>query len=89
MSHFNYESVHKSKCMFLVGDFHKVRFLNVCDDIPIGYNPHKDQVLITWMILAQKHESFIFVYCEYGVYMLYVNSICVTYLCASRDLIKN
>jgi hypothetical protein len=46
MSHFNYESVHKSKCMFLVGDFHKVRFLNVCDDIRIGYNPHKDQVLI-------------------------------------------
>jgi hypothetical protein len=46
MSHFNYESVHKSKFMFSVSDFHKVSFLNVRDDIPIGYNPHKDQVLI-------------------------------------------
>jgi hypothetical protein len=75
--------------MFSVSDFHKVSFLNVRDDIPIGYNPHKDQVLIAWLILAQKHDNFIFVYCEYGVYVLYVNSICVTYLCASRDLIKN
>jgi hypothetical protein len=31
--------------MFLVSDFHEARFLNVYDDIPIGYNPHKDQVL--------------------------------------------
>jgi hypothetical protein len=57
--------------------------------IPIGYNPHQNQVVIAWVILAQKHESFTFVYREYGVYVLYVNSICVTYLCASRDLIKN
>jgi hypothetical protein len=74
--------------MFLVSDFHEARFLNVYDYIPIGYNPHKDQVLSAWVILAQKHESFIFLYCGYGVDVLYVNSICVPYLCASRDLIK-
>jgi hypothetical protein len=31
----------------------------MCDELSVGCSPHKNQILGTWMILAQNYVSFI------------------------------
>jgi hypothetical protein len=50
----------KQTYVFLMNDPHKTKFLNACDELPIGCSQHRDQVLNTLVILAQKYVSFIF-----------------------------
>jgi hypothetical protein len=44
---------------FFMNNPYKTKLLGMCDEFPNECNPHKDQVLGTWAILAQKYVSFI------------------------------
>jgi hypothetical protein len=40
----------KDLCVF--GEYvHKLRSLSVCDELPVGCSPHKNQILGAWVIL--------------------------------------
>jgi hypothetical protein len=64
----------------------------MCDELSIGCSPPKNQILSTWVILAQKYVSFIscivnvLLWC---VCILHKDLVYVTYLYANKDLIKN
>jgi hypothetical protein len=84
-----YEETHA----VLVSEPPKTRSLSVCEQLPIGCHPHKDQVLGAWVILAQNSWEFHIFCCSQvlgscvgivGVYIFGQN-----YLCASKDLNKN
>jgi hypothetical protein len=60
MFYYYYWSVHKKQTyVFWVNDLHKTKFLNACDELPIGCSQHRNQVLNTSVILAQRYVSFI------------------------------
>jgi hypothetical protein len=87
--HFDYENIPKKKVHNFDVDSYETRFSNTCDKLPISCNPHEDQVLSTWVVLAQKHASFIFCIVEVILYDVWMLSESVTQLCLSRDSIED
>lgn len=75
----------------LISDPHWTKFLDVCDELSNGCNLVKDQVLSVWVILSQKHISFISCILLRSFYdeWLLCGAYSTTYLCVNKDLIKN
>jgi hypothetical protein len=55
--------------MILMNNSYETRFSNTFDKLLISCNPHEDQVLSTWVVLAQKHASLIYCIVEVSCMM--------------------